>query len=220
MTTGEKTPILLIGGGGHCASVIDVIESTGQYEIVGIVEAVEADQTSILGYPVVGTDEHLEHLIKQTPHCVITVGQVKNAVVRKMLFKKIKQFGGILPTIISPFARVARGANIGEGTVVMHYVLVNNFAFVGHNTILNNRSQIEHHVIVGNHCHISTSAVLNGEVEVDDECFIGSGAIVNHGQKICKQTLVGAGSVVTKDILHSGIYMGVPARHKEGAHQG
>ena len=30
--------IILIGGGGHCKSVIDVIESEGQFEIVGIVD--------------------------------------------------------------------------------------------------------------------------------------------------------------------------------------
>ena len=34
----NKRPILLIGGGGHCASVIDVIESQGIYKIMGIVD--------------------------------------------------------------------------------------------------------------------------------------------------------------------------------------
>jgi hypothetical protein len=28
--------IVLIGGGGHCKSVIDVIEQQGEYKIVGI----------------------------------------------------------------------------------------------------------------------------------------------------------------------------------------
>ncbi|MBT5400056.1 acetyltransferase, partial [bacterium] len=30
--------ILLIGGGGHCKSVIDVIEQEGRFNIAGIVE--------------------------------------------------------------------------------------------------------------------------------------------------------------------------------------
>ena len=33
--------IILIGGGGHCKSVIDVIEQEGQFKIVGIVDRPE-----------------------------------------------------------------------------------------------------------------------------------------------------------------------------------
>ena len=33
--------ILLIGGGGHCKSVIDVIEQEGQFQIVGIIDKAE-----------------------------------------------------------------------------------------------------------------------------------------------------------------------------------
>ncbi|MGJ0312293.1 hypothetical protein [Aliarcobacter cryaerophilus] len=33
-----KEKIVLIGGGGHCHSVIDVIEQTNKYEIIGIVD--------------------------------------------------------------------------------------------------------------------------------------------------------------------------------------
>ena len=33
-----KEKIVLVGGGGHCHSVIDVIEQTNKYEIIGIVD--------------------------------------------------------------------------------------------------------------------------------------------------------------------------------------
>ena len=33
-----KEKIVLIGGGGHCHSVIDVLEQTNKYEIIGIVD--------------------------------------------------------------------------------------------------------------------------------------------------------------------------------------
>ena len=36
-----KDPIILIGGGGHCKSCIDVIESEGRFQIVGIVDLKE-----------------------------------------------------------------------------------------------------------------------------------------------------------------------------------
>ncbi|MBD3611629.1 MAG: acetyltransferase [Hydrogenovibrio crunogenus] len=215
-----KIPVLLIGGGGHCASVIDVIEATEQFEIKGIVEAENAQNTSLLGYPVVGTDEDLDVLLSETPHCVLTVGQVKTAVLRQMLYEKVKRHGGILPTIISPFARVARSAKLGEGCVVMHHALVNSCASIGHNCIINTHALVEHHALVGNHCHISTGAILNGAVEVGNNCLVGSGAILLQDIQVTSQTVLGAGSVVTKSIHESGIYIGNPTKLHRGLKDG
>ena len=44
--------IILIGGGGHCKSVIDVIEQEARFEIAGIIDKPELLGTKILGYPV------------------------------------------------------------------------------------------------------------------------------------------------------------------------
>ena len=54
--------ILLIGGGGHCKSCIDVIEQDGTYEIAGIIDVEEKVGENILGYPIIGTDNDLEKL--------------------------------------------------------------------------------------------------------------------------------------------------------------
>jgi len=43
--------IILIGGGGHCRSVIDVIEQEGLFSIVGIVDRPEKLGDKVLGYP-------------------------------------------------------------------------------------------------------------------------------------------------------------------------
>lgn len=213
----SKTPLLLIGGGGHCAAVIDVIEAEGRFEIRGIVEATGSETTSVLGYPVIGTDEELPQLIAQTPHCLITVGQTHTAFVRKALFKKIKQHGGQLPNVISPLARVARSAQLGEGVVVMHYALVNSSAFVGNNCILNSRCLVEHHAIVGAHCHLSTGAILNGASEVGEECLVGSGAVILQGVSVGAQTLIGANATVIRHLHERGTYVGSPAHLKTGA---
>ncbi len=56
--------IILIGGGGHCKSVIDVIEQESQFVIVGIVDKSKLIGTDVLGYPVIGSDSDLESLAK------------------------------------------------------------------------------------------------------------------------------------------------------------
>ena len=39
-----KEEIILIGGGGHCKSCIDVIEQEGKYQIAGIVDLPEINR--------------------------------------------------------------------------------------------------------------------------------------------------------------------------------
>ncbi len=44
-----KPRIVLIGGGGHCKSCIDVIEQEDKYSIAGIVDVMEKLHQKILG---------------------------------------------------------------------------------------------------------------------------------------------------------------------------
>lgn len=207
-----KMPVLLIGGGGHCASVIDVIEAGDDFEVAGIVEAQASERKELLGYPVVGTDAQLPELLKRVPNCVITVGQIRSADVREKLYLEIKRLGGHLPNIISPLARVARSAEMGDGNVVMHHAIVNHFAKLGNNTIINHRALVEHDAMVGDHCHVSTGAIMNGGTSLGAGCMLGSAAVMIQGVSVIGRTLIGAGAVVTESIEQSGTYIGCPAR--------
>jgi len=48
-----KEKIILIGGGGHCKSCIDVVEQQGKYQIAGIVDLPEKLHQKLLGYEVI-----------------------------------------------------------------------------------------------------------------------------------------------------------------------
>ncbi|MCK4874736.1 MAG: acetyltransferase, partial [Sulfurimonas sp.] len=54
-----KKKILLIGGGGHCHSVIDVIELENKCTIVGIIDKKEFIGQDVLGYKIIGCDDDL-----------------------------------------------------------------------------------------------------------------------------------------------------------------
>ena len=82
-----------MGGGGHCHSCIDVIESAGIYQIKGIVLPVLENSKPILGYPVIGIDHDLPELLKQTPNILICIGQVKDFQIRKNHFEFLKKNG-------------------------------------------------------------------------------------------------------------------------------
>ena len=190
----------MIGSGGHARACIDVIETTNQYEIVGMVEKDEEIIDDNLGYSVIGTDNDLQDLREQYKNTLITVGQIKSPEIRIKLYNLIKELDFTLPVIISPKAYVSKHAQIGEGSIIMHGSLVNANAKIGKNCIINNRTLIEHDAIIGNHCHIATGAIINGEVNVGDETFIGSGVITKQCISIGNNCIIGAGVVLKSDV--------------------
>ena len=205
-----KENIILIGGGGHCRSVIDVIESEDKYNILGIVDANTTG--TVMGYPVLGKDEVISSLVKVGNNFVITVGQINSSDLRVKLYTKIKKLGGVFPVIVSPLAYVARTALIQEGTVILHHVLINSNVKIGINNIINTGALIEHDTVVGSYNHISTKVVINGGCEVKDNTFIGSGTIVNQEVKIESKIVIGSGSLIRNSLMKEGLYSGSPIK--------
>ena len=118
----EQKNLILVGGGGHCKSVIEVAESAG-YTILGIVDRPEELGKLVLDYKVIGVDDDIPQYVEKAEF-VITVGFIKNPALRIKLYNKVKEAGGKLATIVASTAHVSKYATLGEGTVVMHQAFV------------------------------------------------------------------------------------------------
>jgi sugar O-acyltransferase (sialic acid O-acetyltransferase NeuD family) len=192
-----KPKIILVGAGGHCRSCIDVIEQEGRFDILGVVDQdVSGKPSDILGYPILCSDDELPALKADCEHALVAVGQIKSVEARYRIFIQLKNLGYTLPTIISPRAYLSRHAQIGEGTIVMHDVVVNANARVGVNGILNTRCLIEHDAVIGDHVHVSTGAIVNGASSVGDYSFVGSGSIIVHGAEVAERGFIRANNLV------------------------
>jgi len=206
----QNKPLILIGGGGHCKSVIDVAESAG-YTILGILDKTELFGTSVLAYKVMGTDDDIPQYVDKAEF-VITVGQIKSSTLRRKLALLVKNAGGKLATIVAPDAHVSKYAEIGEGTVVMHKAVVNTGAKIGTNCIINTMANIEHDVQVGDFCHVSTGTMVNGDCIIGNRCFIGSQSVLSNGITVCDDAIIGAGSYVNDSICTNGVFIGSPVK--------
>lgn len=203
-------PLVLIGGGGHCKSVIEAAESSGRI-IKGILDMPDTVGSHILGYAVIGTDAAISKYVDECEF-VVTLGFIKDASHRIDLHHLVESLGGKFATVIAPTAHVSRHSSVGEGTVILNHASVNAGASIGKGCIINTAANIEHDVIVGDYCHMSTGAMVNGDCIIGDATFIGSGSVVCNGISIASHSVVGAGSSVTKNIIESGTYVGVPAK--------
>src|SRR6056297_1333905 len=98
----NKKRIILIGGGGHCKSCIDVIEQTQQFDIVGIVDMKEKVGERLLGYPIIGTDDDIAEFKNKTDFFLITLGQIGLPKRRKTIYGILQKEHCKLATVISP----------------------------------------------------------------------------------------------------------------------
>ena len=196
----KLSEIILIGGGGHCRSCIDVIEAQGKYKIAGIVIKPGENSDPFLGYKVLGDDNDLPSLFKKYTIALISVGQIKNAELRESLFLRTQKIGFELAIIISPRAYVSSHAVLGVGTIIMHDALVNSGARIGKNCILNTKSLVEHNAIVEDHCHISTASIVNGGTIIREKTFVGSNAMIRDNIEIGEKNIIGGGRVILKSI--------------------
>ncbi|MFJ1490663.1 NeuD/PglB/VioB family sugar acetyltransferase [Capnocytophaga canis] len=192
----EKPNIILLGGGGHCMSVIDVIEQGNKYTIKGILDY--TGKGTILGYPILGGDDLVPQLVDENTYFLVTVGQIKSYAVREKLTEFLVENNAKLATVISPLAYVSKHAQIQEGTVVMHGAIVNAGASIGKYCIINTKALIEHGAVVEDFCHISTSATINGDTIVKRGSFIGSNATISHLVCIPEDRIISAGTFIKR----------------------
>ena len=191
-----KADLLLVGGGGHCKAVIDVIEQENKYAIAGIIDRQELLGKKVLGYEIIGCDDDLSDIFQKVKYALVTVGQIRSPDLRIKLFNQLNTIGFETPLILSPRAYVSKHAKVGKGTVIMHDALINANAVIGDNCIINSKALVEHDAIVADHCHISTGAILNGGAIVNQGTFFGSGAVSKQAIAIAENSFIKAGSLV------------------------
>jgi len=191
-----KEKIILIGGGGHCKSCIDIIEKEGRFTIAGIVDVPEKLNQKILGYEIIAADDDLPRLVNEYKNFLITMGQIKSPERRIRLYNILKDLGAKLPVIISPLAYVSKHAGIGDGTIIMHHALINAGATIGENCIINTKALVEHDAIIEDHCHISTGAIVNGGTLIRTGTFLGSNAVTKEYITIKENSFIKANTLV------------------------
>lgn len=203
-------PLILIGGGGHAKSCIDVIERSTDFVIEGIIDMPEMLNSDVLEYKIIGDDSDIAGLVRKGYWFLITIGQIKSVLPRTKAWQLLMLQNANIATVISPLAYVSKHAVVGKGSIVMHGAYINAGAIIGQNTIINTGAVIEHETVIGDHNHISTGVLVNGNCAIGDEVFVGSGTTINHRVNIVNDVRIGSGSVVHKSIKEPGTYAGVP----------
>lgn len=207
--------LILVGFGGHAKSVLDCIEKSRQYRIIGFTDV--TPNRSCHAYPYLGNDDILKEYYDQgVASAFIALGYMGQSVIRDVLYQKLKRIGFRLPVIADPSAVLAEDATVGEGSFIGKNAVVNTSAVVGKMCIINTGAIVEHENQIGDFTHVSVNSTLCGGVEISDHCFIGAGAIIIQNRKIGKNSVIGAGSVVLRDVRPEEQVYGIVSKNRGG----
>jgi sugar O-acyltransferase (sialic acid O-acetyltransferase NeuD family) len=198
--------ILIYGGGGHAKTCIDILRQMRMFEIHGIIDTKHEIGSMVLGVPVIGNDEDLEHLYRDGYHMIVNgVGAVDNHSIREKIFNRLKNIGFYIPNIIHPKAAVEPSVKLGEGNQIMAGAVVGSDASIGNNCIINSGSIVSHDCKLGDNVHVAPGAILAGNVSIGNNTLIGMGSSTYLKVKIGSNVVVYNGCVINHDINDNSI---------------
>lgn len=205
----NTSPIMIIGAGGHAKVIIELFQAAGDFEIAGLIER-NPIRSSVLGVPVIGTDNDLLHLRKKGINKAF-VGIGDNAR-RVRIGHHLRQIGYDIVNAVSPAAVVSGSATIGRGVAIMAGVVINAETRIDDFAVINTRSSIDHDCWFGEGIHVAPGCTIAGNVTIGRLACIGAGATIIPRVTIGERALVGAGSCVIRDVPNAARVWGVPAK--------
>lgn len=192
--------ILLIGGGGHCKSVIDTLISSTDYNIIGILDTPDKVGEKIHSVEVIGVDDDLQKYYDSgINYAFITLGSIGDTHLRVELYNKARAIGFDFPVIIDFSAVVSPTIHINNGSYIGKGAILNSDVSIGECCIINSGAIIEHDCKISSFCHIAPGTTMSGNVSLGKHTHIGTNSTIIQNITIGSHTIIGAGSVVISD---------------------
>jgi len=204
--------MILVGGGGHCKSIIDSINGLKKFEIVGIVDK-KHKQGIGLGIDIIGSDEDLNSLYRSgIKNAFIGVGSIGNPNIRIELYNLLKNLGYGFPTIIDKTAIVSSRAIIEDGVFIGKGAIINVNAVIEKQCIINSGAIVEHDCKINEFVHLAPGVTLSGGIYIGKRTHIGTNSTIIQNINVGNDVIVGAGSVIIKNIKDGAKVYGNPGR--------
>ncbi|MGB4773122.1 MAG: NeuD/PglB/VioB family sugar acetyltransferase [Chitinophagaceae bacterium] len=204
--------MVIIGAKGFAAEVYDILMQQGVRGEVAFFDNVNADVPDYI------YDER--KVLRDFSEVSQYFGTVSNefllgvgySSVRKMLYSRFTELGGIPKTLIANQAYIGKiNTFIGNGVNIMAGATVSSNVVLMDGVLINFGSNIAHDCIIGKFVEISPGVNIAGHCVIEEGATIGTGASLIPKIRIGKGAVVAAGAVVTKSVPENVMVAGVPA---------
>ncbi len=200
---------------GNCKEAVSVVEDINAieptWELLGFVDDSPEKKGMRYGkYEVLGNRSIFQEI--SSTRILAAPGRPDNYRERKKIISSLGIEPGRFVTLIHPSAQIGHQCNLGSNCLIMqNVVLTANVSLQSHviilpNTVISHDTQIQEFTMIGSNVSVS------GGVTIGENCYIGTGAKIIQEVNIGDRSMIGIGSVVLKNVQHSSVYAGNPAR--------
>jgi UDP-perosamine 4-acetyltransferase len=208
---------LIVLGVGATTPVFMELAIDAGYNIKGLYHYNDTKTgEDIHGYKILGSFDDLFQLDIKDKLFMLSMGDMN---IRKTLSIRIKNKGGILPTIIHPTAIISTFSSVSNsGVLIGPYSIIQADVNIGNGVVIRDGSLICHTTKINDYVFIGPQSLIGANLQIDSQTFVGQKALLISGKAsyIGKGCLIGAGSVVTKSVESGKIVVGFPAREIKG----
>lgn len=191
---------LLVGAGKAASQILSVLHTDKKTQVVGFVDDTPEKQgTSHHGYPILGTTQELQAVLKteQIDAIICSAGHMDLRIktIELALEHKLKLANAVHPSVV-----MDEDVTIGGGNYIGPLSFIGAQASIGFGCFISSGAIFEHHNRIG-HCVTTGPAnACSGTVSIGNFCVFGSGIIVEPMLNIGDYCAIASGCVISKAV--------------------
>ncbi|SDM89088.1 sugar O-acyltransferase, sialic acid O-acetyltransferase NeuD family [Daejeonella rubra] len=165
--------VFIIGAGTLGKLIVEIIESTGYFQVGGFYDDNFPQLKSVMNYPVLGK---LEDVAKSN-HLSLAIG-IGEPKYRQSIFEELLEKGHHFPALVHSSAVLSKYSQIEDGVLI------------GPNSSVLTGSRVQKGTCILSHVNI------NQDVQIEPYCLIAAGVIIGNNAKLGEACHIGLGQRV------------------------
>jgi sugar O-acyltransferase (sialic acid O-acetyltransferase NeuD family) len=215
-TESKKKKVVVFGALDTAELAHYYLEHDSDYDVVAFTVNQEyLNEQTFKGLPIVPFEE-VENLYPPDQNYFFApMTARKMNTLREKIYNDAKLKGYEFISYVSSKATTF-GNHIGENCFILEDNTLQPFTSIGNNVVLWSGNHIGHHGRIDDHVFFTSHVVLSGHCHVKSHCFLGVNATVRDYTCLEEGTLVAMGACITKDTEEWSVYLGNPAKKRDG----
>lgn len=206
-------PIVIMGAGGFARELMALLETIGEWNIVGFVRSdAGGDRTQLHGYTNYPNIDSLRGDYPGLENLWYCLGAGAPAVKRAMDDEARRAGLKPAPPIIHPTVKLHRSVQLSDNVVLCEGTSLTVDIRIGYGTMLNLHCTVGHDTTIGAFCTCSPGVHLSGNVHVADDVECGTNSSVIPYVSLGERSVLGAGAVAVQSIPAGTVAVGIPAK--------